>query len=565
MYKYHCVACGQEVKEDEMLVPLAYMALDGATAGVMLRNHLYITKQRLAELIERVDKNTGCQYVTMQELIEIAYSKLNRRDLVNAAPSAQEAYQTYKETYDDAMKELLEARKEKEEKLAELGEEDDEDDDDLALEDAWEKVEIPGFNQSQVRQLCENFPDGVCSCYMNMAKGYGLEFKLDRPGTFKRNTPSFLCPHCLMEVCDCAFEKKQIMIGFVGFQDVGKSCLIMALSNYLLEIGATLKIPSPDKEKLFTKQYRNYRAGLTLMKTQAEQGSQTLYSPSVLIDDILWTFVDVPGDTIFDETQSTSFDPVKLSKDPRFQAILHCDTYILCTRSVDIEDPLTRTKTMDVFSRFLQYASDARNEMASFAAGKQTEILFPVILTLAQLDENTAARNLSQKDLILYNMDQYRYKREYSVMMANGMGNIIDNLKTLCYFTPISTSAYGFEPTRYEKWEQWDEKHEKLTGSYRKPEPRNLQELFQWVQMINGIKPSLKQEEAADKKIYLAETSRSHAHVNDNTVTVISQLFCNPSEIDTKWYNTIGGGVFNSVKRNQIKSEAKSKGMKIIE
>lgn len=556
MYKYHCVTCGQEIKEKEMLVPLAYMALDGTTDGIKLRNRLYITKKQLLALISRVDRKTECQYLTMKELLEFAYTKLNRSELVNPAPSAKEAYETYRKTYAAAMEELREAGERKREGLRELTGEEEEDGD-TALEDAWEKVQIPGFNEGQVRQLCENFPDGVCYCRMSLRKGYGFAFQLNRPGCLENITPSFICPHCLKEICDCAFETRQIMVGFAGFQKVGKSCLIMALSNYLLEHGGVLKIPNDDAEKLFLRQYRAYRAGLTLEKTFIV--GNNLYNPSVLLDDILWSFVDIPGGAIFDDSKDHSFNPSKIIKDPKFQAILHCDTYILCTCGKDIADPVMRTKTMDIFSRFLQYVGISRAEDAGASDGQGADVRFPVILTLAQLDENTAVRNVRRADRVPYNMDQYRFKREYSVMMANNMRHVIDSLTSLCYVTPISTSAYGFQPYEYDKWEEEGRDPDEI---FRAPEPRNLAAVFSWIQMITGIRPALINDEDEDKTMNLVELDRGQAHFDDDVSTAIAQLFCNPSEIDRDWYETMGGGLFNSVRRSKVRSRAKRLGMK---
>lgn len=560
MYKYHCVFCGQEIQEEEMLVPLAYMALDGAKDNVKLKNHLYVTKKRLRDFVTRVDRKLGSQYLDMKELLEIAYSKINRGELVNAASSAAEAYEVYSETYENAMAELREARENKGDGLSDLnGEEFDEE---LAREDAWEKVKIPGFNPDQVRQLCENFEDGRCVSRMSLAKGFGLEFRLDRQGKHKSNTPSYVCPHCRMEICDCAFETKQIMVGFVGFQDVGKSCLIMALSNYLIDQGGALKIPNFEKYRLYTQQYEYYRAGLTLKKTESEMGDRDLYSPSVLYEDILWTFVDVPGDVIFNNMKAIGFKPELIIENQKFQAILHCDTYILCSRKEDIDDPLQRTKTTDVFRAFLRYASEARNEDSEYRDEEETHIRFPVILTLTQIDESAAVKGVTGEDNVLYNMNEYMYGGEYSVMMANGMGKFIESLKSLCYFTPISTSAYGFAPVKFQDWQKEGkmDARDLPTEIHARPQPRNLKMLFHWVQMINRIKPALHREEASDKKMYLADINREEAHFDDDTVTAISQLFCNPSDTDMEWYNTMGGGVFFALKRNRIKSKAKKLG-----
>ena len=119
MYKYSCVTCGEEIKEEEMLVELAPLVLDGTTDFIKGLNPLYITKKDLDELIANTAEVEGiderCNVISIEYLLQAAYRPVNREKLIAPAKNAEEAYQTYLESY-RRIKDKLAGKAEEEEK-----------------------------------------------------------------------------------------------------------------------------------------------------------------------------------------------------------------------------------------------------------------------------------------------------------------------------------------------------------------------------------------------------------------------------------------------------------------
>ena len=75
---YYCVSCGEEIKPDQIaqktMVSVSFAALDGASETMIDKYPVYVTREELEKLINRMD-TAGRQYLTLGEYLEFAYNR----------------------------------------------------------------------------------------------------------------------------------------------------------------------------------------------------------------------------------------------------------------------------------------------------------------------------------------------------------------------------------------------------------------------------------------------------------------------------------------------------------
>lgn len=549
-HSYFCVSCGEEIKPDQIalktMVSLSFAALDGASETMIDKYPVYVTREELEKLINRMD-TAGRQYLTLGEYLEFAYNRRNRNDLNDTrAENAQAALQTYHDSMEAAAAET---------------------ETDFDEEETDYEIIVPGFNETVSAQIIKNFPNDICylDWKVNDTNGYFYHLS-EKSDARKKITPYWVCAHCREEILTCAFEYRHILIGLLGFPSAGKTCLIAALCHTLLDQGGILTATKKSQQE-YEDMLADFKGGYTLAKTAAA-GINT-YHPSIQKDNVLWTFVDIPGEVFFEKSQM-GMNMEALTSDPKMQMSLKCHAYILTADQDIINDGLKRSNALNTFENYINFAEEF-NEF--------TKKGIPLIFALTKVDEVSQAdetRNLPS--YCIENSYPKRYRTELSIINNKGLSAFVDTLSKKNYIFATTCAPYGFSPlpgddparglfpTRDQK-EAWTENYLKDNPDvlpenaphpvYKTVTPRNIGMIMEWLEKLFGINsvPYDHENEKSEKRD-LSQTSIYDGHFEDVLVTVITCMFCNPSEWDYRWYNTIGDfSVFKRMKQDKIKRE----------
>ncbi len=547
---YYCVSCGEEIKPDQIgqktMVSLSYAALDGASETMINLYPVYVTREELAKLVNRTDA-AGRQYLTLSEYLEFAYNRRNRDDLNDTkAENAQVAQQMY---HDSAVAASMETEA------------------DFDEEEIEHEVVVPGFNETASAQIIKNFPNDICYLEWKINDSNGYFYHLtEKSDARKKITPYWVCAHCREEVLGCAFEYRHILIGLLGFPSAGKTCLIAALCHTLLEQGGIL-IATKKVQREYEDMLADYKGGYTLAKTDV--AGMNTYHPSVQKNNVLWTFVDIPGEVFYEKSQ-VGMNMEALTSDPKMQMSLKCHAYILTADQDIVNDGLKRSNALNTFEKYINFAE----EFNAF-----TKKGIPLVFALTKVDEVSRAeeeRNLPS--YCIENSYPKRYRTELSIINNKGLSSFVDTLSKKNYLFATTCAPYGFSPlpqddpvrgifpTRDHK-EAWIENYMKehpeilLENAphpvYRAVSPRNVGMIMDWLEKLFGISaiPYDSENEKTEKRD-LSQVSIYDGHFEDVLVTVITCMFSNPSEWDYRWYNTIGdSSILKRMKQDRIKRE----------
>lgn len=546
--RYCCAACGRELtpgKYDIDLSPLAFLGMLKGQSHA--RKPIYISETQLESLIECGKRNEGIVEMSMEALLDYAYSEENQQWLEDSKTNAEDALKVFKE--------ILETRRKAKDK-AKGGDEDEENSFALdflkkrkAIDDSDDEINrcIPGFTKNMTAQVINNFPEGVARFKLESHEEYGIRFShLSYTGLAKNGAGTGRrCPYCKAKILPDAFKKTQYLVGVVGFQKVGKSCLISALCNTLLNTGkaATLEMPQETWKVEYAAEIERYRKGYVLSKT-ASSGVNT-YNPSVVEENAIWTFVDVPGEAIQDpQTGDFNIDAVL----NRFKSILCCDAYIFCASYEMVAQESEQGQMISVFKSLL---SNLENQ------GR------PILFALTQEDEKIRDNGIGTKladSGTLKNClhAKYLYYKETKFLLDKHrkLRGILETLAKDCYLTAITCSAYGFEPSSEEDYQKYLMNPE--NNPSRSPEPKNISNIIDWVEKLYGVRevrPKGKIEEAV--KLDGHALQRSEVHNTKEVCDYISWMFVNPSDLDKMYSEAFDDGFPGIVKLILLNSKQK--------
>lgn len=196
----------------------------------------------------------------------------------------------------------------------------------------------------------ENTEDYVASCYIEpefFADGasdklYSLSYaindtvhlnKLSHPGLIRG-----YCPSCGAYVYDGAGKYEHIMIGLLGVQSSGKTSVIVAMIQELMESYGEFGIRYPgnvlcdSKWKITQDMLTLYSNGYPPVKTDAEININTFNASFLLTSENgerkkIFTFVDIAGEQCYDAAKRT----LNPGASQFYPLITGCSIYLLCT------------------------------------------------------------------------------------------------------------------------------------------------------------------------------------------------------------------------------------------
>lgn len=582
---YYCVNCGERLTRDDLLYDISAIIFYGAREEDYAGLHVLIDGDTLQLMANQTV--TGYAHLTAENAIKLLYlQQQNNLDVNTVATDGSAAYLQYK----------------------------------AEIEKAQDGVpagpggpQVPGLSKALSERIRNNFPageNGLCLFRLRLDDSYGYRFKM--LGQDREQIEDFRrCGKCRSTLLSEAFRHPHILIGIVGFQKVGKTCLIAALCDELCRRGnGELLLRAGDNR--FRMQMERFRNGFELDKTASDGTNVT--NPTILLADenmggLMLTFADISGESFNNE--DGVFDPGMMVNN--FKAITNCSLYIFCAALSTFEEAQYGEMHLS-FRSFISHITNATQKMP------------PSMLALLQIDEQVrggAARSAGsgaihqeylfekeyrQIDNLAYSADlQARYGPQLQAF-AERMVSLRQFLSSMMYLTPITCSAYGRQPVKetalvhetdklYEtvlnsvdedvadgrqirvvapddavfahcKEKNWPEDAVELVhrDSIREipysaspirftSQPRNLGSISNWVRYMIGRKriPARLQDEAALAPLDCCDLSIFEYHFeSDDEVRAVARLFCNPHEYDKEAYRLLGGGLSATISSRRL-------------
>ena len=578
-YPYYCVSCGEKLNDrSETLVSLSWLAFNGNFDDIIEKAPVYITEPELKKIVPETGAEVNYE-LSLLEFLKVAYNESNYNLLdASKVSSAEEAFDIFRKTFSEAYA-LKQEKERNDDATDDFGTFDNNQFGQFGMKSSsesekenknkWmEKIEVPGFSKELIPQIVENFPSGICKCalrYDNANGGYfytiqGRTGKAPRMG----KAPYCVCPKCKKEVLSNAFKHRHVLVGLLGTQDVGKTCLIAALCSKLRSEGGSLDLPEKEKLPYVSDFLAEYENGYPLEKTRGL--AHNLIHPSILRNDILWTFVDIPGEALYD-AQGMKLDYASILDDPKIRMSMGCHIYIFCADSMTRDNSGNIINFKEIFEDYLDL---------SYGYNKSREKHFPILFALIKIDKEPSdyKKGKARDYQYSWNNSYYskRFRLEYALINQIGKeennSNLINigEILSAHYYTPITCSAYGFatlEPEKVDKHKrEWKENYlknnpgtpeEKIPHPlYGNPIPRNLDLIIDWMDRIIGNKPIW---EDSDYCSDLSKICRSEFHFDENLSKAIATMFSNPSETDNEWLDSLGRGIITIFKQKYLKAK----------
>jgi len=430
-YEYHCVNCGAPLTPDDVVYDISGIAFFGALPGDYTQFPIYATKEKMETLFSW-SEGKGTSIITLFDWISMIYEQCG--DMLDPGTREKDADSAYRKFL-----ELLKTQKEQEEYGA------------ISLQVAV----IPGLPDNLSRVLVEACSEGeVCRCTIQYDKQYGYSI-LEFAG--RQNKTSYSdhrrCANCHAMILERAFQCAHTLIGFIGFQKVGKTCLIAALCKYLDYAAPGCQLLLLDTEdSIFRREIKKYLNGFSLNQTNS--GGTNKINPTIYLEDgehqaRMLTFVDISGEAFDNDEQK--FDAKMMESN--FRAIAECSLYVFCTALSAFEK-----------NDFGSMQRSLGNFISHITRMGDRPVPSPMLITVMQMDESTNCV-INRKDVPY--LEEYLYKREYNqiynVRESEQLKSVIPNetdrkiiedrlqsfiasVGAKLYYTSITCSAYGRQP-----------------------------------------------------------------------------------------------------------------------
>ena len=430
-HSYHCVNCGALLTPDDVVYDISGIAFFGALPGDYSQFPIYATKEKM-ETLFIWNESKGSSIITLFDWISMIYEQCDSvLDPGTREKDAETAYRTFLD--------LLSKQKEQQEYV--IG--------------SAEVAIIPGLPDNLSRILVGNCAEEeVCRCTITYDKQYGYSI-LEFAG--RVNVTSFSdhrrCRQCYAMLLERAFQCEHTLIGFIGFQRVGKTCLIAALCKYLDYAASGCQLLLFDSEEfIFRREMKKYLNGFSLHQTNS-QGTNKI-NPTIYLEDgehrnRMLTFVDISGEAF--DNDDGKFNPSMMENN--FRAIAECSLYVFCTSLFAFQE-----------ADFGSMQRSLGNFISHITRTKAKAKPSPILVAVMQMDEQTNCVE-NRKDVPY--LEDYLFSREYSQFynvreseqlkavypneaarkaIDSRLQSFLASVNATLYYTPITCSAYGRHP-----------------------------------------------------------------------------------------------------------------------
>ena len=534
MPSFRCIGCGRELNKQDVLYNITPFVLEGAKDDINNPNQekypIYVTSKELESLAEQAHTEDT---IPLDMILSFLFERRNRDIWSNLGIRQVEA----KDITAEVVRMLSAINNYK------VGAQQDKQDSIFEDDDEAESKNIEIFGKSTdsiVPQLKSNFSiskNGQLFCPVSkfdLNDTYGYVFKIDQAGKNEvRPQNAVVCLHdnCHGYIPKEAFEFEQRLIGFIGEKSVGKTCLMTSVFHYL----RTCKNMQPifysrNSKYLISKDFLLFNGCYELFKTSAMLGGG--YNLA-LIDErnrIIYLLVDVAG-----EVFENGFDATNVHNN--FPAVMNCDLYIVCgTNSEPGFDDLG-----EVEAGIGSFVDEYRNSHERVA---------PMLCAITKMDN--IPQNLTIANT--YNGDSM-YAKFARFLMDNhstSAARLMLNLQEKTFLSVLACSAYGMKPDKPNPdadITQLREEIELRRENDKKPKPKNIDAICNWIAMMFGDEPCLNvgDEHVAfnqerKRRLYMLDLNTNYT-INDVTCWCIDSAFVNPSEYYKARLGVCGGGI----------------------
>lgn len=430
-YSYHCVNCGALLTPEDVVYDISEIAFFGALAGDYSEFPIYATKEEMETLFSW-SKGRGKSNITLLDWITMLYRQCG--DKLDPGTRTKEASTAY-ETFEELLK------RQKEQEAYAFG--------------SLQVAIIPGLPDNLSRTLVSNCGnDELCRCTIAYDAQYGYSI-LNYSGVANKTSFSDhrCCKQCRSELLERAFQCDQTLVGFIGFQNVGKTCLIAALCKYLdyNAPGCQLLLRACD-ERSFRREIKRYQNGFSLKKTAVDGVLKV--NPTIYLQDgerpaRMLTFVDIAGEAFNNE--EGRFDPSLMENN--FRAIADCSLYVFCTSlsAFEAAEFGSMQRSLENFVKHLSRSDEKSNTS-------------PILVAVMQMDEATNC--VENKKDVPY-LEEYLFSREYNqiynireseqlkaavpseanrMVIDSRLQSFLASVSAMLYYTSVTCSAYGKQP-----------------------------------------------------------------------------------------------------------------------
>lgn len=431
-HEYHCVNCGAPLTPDDVVYDISGIAFFGALPGDYTQFPIYATKEKMETLFSW-NEGKGTSIITLFDWISMIYEQCG--DMLDPGTREKDADSAYRKFL-----ELLKTQKEQEEYGA------------ISLQVAV----IPGLPDNLSRVLVEACSEGeVCRCTIQYDKQYGysiIEFA-GRQNTSFADHRRCKHPQCHSMILERAFLCEHTLIGFIGFQKVGKTCLIAALCKYLDYAVPGCQLLLRDcEEAYFRRELKSYLNGFTLKQTNIRGINKV--NPTIYLEDgerpaRMLTFVDISGEAF--NNDEGKFNPELMENN--FRAIAECSLYVFCTSLMAFEASDFGSMQLSL-GNFINHITRTGNRVTPS----------PILIAVMQMDEPTTC--VENKKDVPY-LEEYLFHREYNQiynvresdqlkallpnesdrkLIDGRLQSLMTSVNAKLYYTSITCSAYGRQP-----------------------------------------------------------------------------------------------------------------------
>ncbi|MEA4940083.1 MAG: hypothetical protein VB091_10910 [Christensenella sp.] len=430
-HEYHCVNCGAPLTPDDVVYDISGIAFFGALPGDYTQFPIYATKEKMETLFSW-NEGKGTSIITLFDWISMIYEQCRSNlDTGTWAKDAEPAYRMYLEM-------LEKQRKQESYSITSV-----------------EAAIIPGLPDNLSRILVSNCAEeevSHCTISYDEENGYRI-LKYAHIEDVKSFTDHRRCRQCHAMLLERAFQCEQTLIGFIGFQNVGKTCLIAALCKYLeyAEPGSQLLLRDGENQS-FRRELKRYQNGFSLKQTNIRginKVNPTIYLENGERPTRMLTLVDISGEAF--NNDEGRFDPSLMENN--FRAIAECSQYVFCTSLFAFEE-----------ADFGSMQRSLGNFISHITRTKTRAKPSPILVAVMQMDEQTICAE-NRKDVPY--LDDYLFSREYNQIynvreseqlkaaypneavrraIDNRLQSFLASVNATLYYTPITCSAYGRHP-----------------------------------------------------------------------------------------------------------------------
>ena len=552
-YNYYCTYCGRALSQETVLYNMnALLTGNDQTDLQILKFRL--TGKELRELYETGEASDlgyrRCK-ITLERLMQWIANSNNLNDPVIAELNIEDIIDYFKATVREATPKakkmdmfvaLNDSEDEKQEsEPAQISKQEKEQlhrsEAILSLEEKDQAIRNKVYSEVSLQNELQNLRNRFVSTDAKTNKEieivYSFDLRLNTEkdndgrdvltGYYFRNGSTIItvsearvCPFCSDKLFKYAGTAEHRLITFVGDQDAGKTCTILALTHYAknamsmqampddpiwsrarcIDSIATVELLTTD-EKLWI-DLKRYSNGMAPDKNDANKRIDA-YSATFRIQNkdqrkiFLVTLIDLPGELC--NENGTINNNVILSE---FQVALACDVFVLCFDSTTA----VGGDAVNMISKVCSWGNSFQDLRAQFKADEKGTTLpkgcyAPIMVLYTKCPELESGKKVDVDSVSQSPLTRlYTFASEKEQIDGNEVYRRVGqqmryyNHLTDVYTASLRCSPYGFPAPKQEDIDDGTKTNKDTSGQVITPRPIHIPELMRWLLSVAGCIPT---------------------------------------------------------------------------